>query len=104
MTTQVPDVLFVCAHKAGRSQMAAALLNRRVAGRVRVRSGGSAPATELNAQVVEAMREIGIDITNESPKALSDESPRATDVVVALIRAMTPWWAHLCSKPGVLLG
>lgn len=82
MTEALPEVLFVCVHNAGRSQMAAALLDRRAAGRVRVRSAGSTPANELNPQVVEAMREIGIDISKEFPKPLTDESVRAADAVI----------------------
>lgn len=60
---QVPEVLFVCVHNAGRSQMAAALLDHHAAGRVHVRSAGSQPATELNPAVVAAMDEIGLDIS-----------------------------------------
>ena len=84
MTKELPEVLFVCVHNAGRSQMAAALLHERAAGRVRVRSAGSTPAKELNPRVVEAMREIGIDISRELPKPLTDESVRAADVVVTM--------------------
>lgn len=82
--TDVPEVLFVCVHNAGRSQMAAGLLNERAGGKVRVRSAGSAPAHELNPLVVEAMREIGIDISHEFPKPLSDEFVRAADVVITM--------------------
>jgi arsenate reductase (thioredoxin) len=84
MKAQVPEVLFVCVHNAGRSQMAAALLDRLGGGRVRVRSAGSEPARSLNPTVVEAMREIGIDISREFPKPLSDESVRAADVVITM--------------------
>ena len=84
MKATVPEVLFVCVHNAGRSQMAAALLDRLGAGRVRVRSAGSEPARSLNPSVVEAMREVGIDISPEFPKALSDESVRAADVVITM--------------------
>jgi protein-tyrosine-phosphatase len=80
----VPDVLFVCVHNAGRSQMAAALLDRLGAGRVRVRSAGSEPARSLNPSVVEAMREVGIDISREFPKPLSDEAVRAADAVITM--------------------
>ena len=80
----VPEVLFVCVHNAGRSQMAAALLDRYAAGRVRVTSAGSEPARSLNPTVVEAMREVGIDISREFPKALSDESVQAADVVITM--------------------
>src|SRR6202521_5002594 len=82
--SQVPEVLFVCVHNAGRSQMAAALLNLRAAGRVQVRSAGSEPASKLNPRVVEAMREIGVDISQEFPKPLTDEVVRAADVVVTM--------------------
>jgi arsenate reductase (thioredoxin) len=84
MTEELPDVLFVCVHNAGRSQMAAALLHQKAAGRVRVRSAGSTPANELNPRVVEAMSEIGIDISREFPKPLTDEFVRAADVVITM--------------------
>jgi arsenate reductase len=84
MTKDVPEVLFVCVHNAGRSQMAAGLLHERAGGRVIVRSAGSTPANELNPKVVEAMREIGIDISRELPKPLTDESVRAADVVITM--------------------
>jgi len=80
----VPEVLFVCVHNAGRSQMAAALLNHRSHGDVHVRSAGSAPAAEINPAVVEAMAEIGVDLTQEFPKPLTDEVVRAADVVVTM--------------------
>jgi arsenate reductase len=80
----VPEVLFVCVHNAGRSQMAAALLDRHAGGRVRVRSAGSVPAASLNPRVVEAMSEIGIDISREFPKPLSDDVVRAADVVITM--------------------
>jgi protein-tyrosine-phosphatase len=80
----VPEVLFVCVHNAGRSQMAAGLLNQRAEGRVHVRSAGRTPAHELNPGVVEAMREIGIDISQEFPKPLSDDFVRAADVVITM--------------------
>jgi arsenate reductase (thioredoxin) len=80
----VPEVLFVCVHNAGRSQMAAALLDRRAGGAVRVRSAGSDPSAHLNPAVVEAMREVGLDISTEFPKPLSDESVEAADVVITM--------------------
>jgi arsenate reductase (thioredoxin) len=80
----VPEVLFVCVHNAGRSQMAAALLDRLGAGRVRVRSAGSEPARSLNPSVVEAMREVGIDVSLEFPKPLSDGAVRAADTVITM--------------------
>lgn len=79
-----PEVLFMCVHNAGRSQMAAALLERHAAGRVIVRSAGSAPAGEVNPSVVAAMAEVGIDISGELPKPLTDEVARAADVVVTM--------------------
>jgi protein-tyrosine-phosphatase len=82
--TAVPQVLFVCVHNAGRSQMAAALLSKYGEGRIEVRSAGSAPAESLNPAVVEAMREIGIDLTRERPKLLTTESVEASDVVVTM--------------------
>jgi len=81
---EVPEVLFVCVHNAGRSQMAAGLLDKRGAGRIRVRSAGSTPAAELNPRVVEAMQEIGIDISHEFPKPLTDEFVKAADVVITM--------------------
>ena len=77
-----PEVLFVCVHNAGRSQMAAGLLSLRSGGRVHVRSAGSAPADEINPAVVEAMNEIGVDMAQEFPKPLTDEVVRAADVVI----------------------
>jgi arsenate reductase len=81
---QRPEVLFVCVHNAGRSQMAAGLLDHHAAGRVVVRSAGSAPAAEIDPAVVEAMREMGIDISQEYPKPLIDESVQASDVVITM--------------------
>jgi arsenate reductase len=84
MTGQAAEVLFVCVHNAGRSQMAAALLERKGGDHVRVRSAGSEPADRLNPAVVEAMSEIGIDITAERPKKLEDDMVRASDVVITM--------------------
>jgi len=81
---RLPEVLFVCVHNAGRSQMAAALLFRRAAGRVRVRSAGSTPANEINPAVVAAMDEAGIDLSAEFPKPLTGEAVEAADVVVTM--------------------
>ena len=81
---EVPEVLFVCVHNAGRSQMAAGILSKRAAGRIHVRSAGSTPAHELNPRVVEAMQEIGIDISQEFPKPLTDEFVKAADVVITM--------------------
>ena len=82
--TGIPEVLFVCVHNAGRSQMAAGLLAHHAKGRVSVRSAGSAPANEINAAVVAAMAEVGVDITQEFPKPLTDEFARAADVLVTM--------------------
>ena len=86
MTTEAakPQVLFVCVHNAGRSQMAAALLNRYGAGRINVRSAGSAPTDEINPVVVQAMAEIGVDIAEEAPRRLSSDDVEASDVVVTM--------------------
>jgi protein-tyrosine-phosphatase len=79
-----PEVLFVCVHNAGRSQMAAALLAHIGGDRVRVTSAGSAPAGEVNQAVVEAMAEIGLDLSHELPKPLTDDAARAADVVITM--------------------
>lgn len=81
---KTPEVLFVCVHNAGRSQMAAGLLERRAEGRIRVLSAGSEPADQLNPAVVEAMEEIGIDISAERPKRLENEMVRESDVVITM--------------------
>ncbi len=80
----IPEVLFVCTHNAGRSQMAAALLDRQGAGRVRVRSAGSQPTSQLNPAVVQAMAEIGLDISRELPKRLMTDQVRAADIVITM--------------------
>ena len=80
----VPEVLFVCIHNAGRSQMAAALLEHHAQGRVRVRSGGSAPADRINPAALAAMQEIGIDMSRERPKLMTDDAVQASDVVVTM--------------------
>ena len=82
--TTTPSVLFVCVHNAGRSQMAAALLNHYAAGRVEVRSAGSAPADAINPAVREAMAEVGIDISAEHPKLLTTDAVEASDVVITM--------------------
>jgi len=81
---EVPEVLFVCVHNAGRSQMAAGLLAKLGEGRVHVRTAGSAPADEINPMAVEAMNEVGVDLSTEFPKPLSDELVRAADVVITM--------------------
>lgn len=82
--SDAPEVLFVCVHNAGRSQMAAALLRHHARGRVRVSSAGSTPADEVNRAVVEAMREVGIDISHAVPRRLADGDVRDADVVVTM--------------------
>ena len=84
MSRPVPQVLFVCVHNAGRSQMAAALLTRHAGDRVRVRSAGSTPAEALNPAVVLAMAEVGLDIVRERPKKLEVDAVRASDVVITM--------------------
>jgi arsenate reductase (thioredoxin) len=79
-----PEVLFVCVHNAGRSQMAAGLLQRKAGDRVSVLSAGSEPADQLNPAVVEAMNEVGIDISAERPKKLEDGMVREADVVITM--------------------
>jgi L-amino acid N-acyltransferase YncA/protein-tyrosine-phosphatase/DNA-binding transcriptional ArsR family regulator len=80
----VPEVLFVCVHNAGRSQMAAALLDHHAQGRVHVRSAGSDPADQINPAVVAAMAEWGIDLSREFPKPLTDEVVQAADAVITM--------------------
>ncbi len=80
----VPSVLFVCVHNAGRSQMAAALLDHEAQGRVQVTSAGSQPAAELNPAVVAAMAEIGLDLSREFPQPLTGEQVQSADVVITM--------------------
>jgi arsenate reductase (thioredoxin) len=84
ITKEVPEVLFVCVQNAGRSQMAAGLLDRMAEGRVHVRSAGSEPGDRINPNVVEAMAEIGVDISKEFPKPMTDEVVRAADAVITM--------------------
>jgi arsenate reductase (thioredoxin) len=84
IVSDVPEVLFVCVHNAGRSQMAAALLDHHAKGRVHVRSAGSDPADQINPAVAAAMDEWGIDLSREFPKPLTDEFVRAADVVITM--------------------
>jgi arsenate reductase len=84
VTKEVPEVLFVCVHNSGRSQMAAALLDKLAEGRVHVRSAGSDPAHDLNPNAIEAMDEVGVDISKEFPKPLTDEVVRAADAVITM--------------------
>jgi len=84
MTKEMPEVLFVCVHNAGRSQMAAGLVKLRSDGRINVRSAGSDPGEAINPAVVEAMDEVGVDMSEEFPKPLTDEVVRAADVVITM--------------------
>ena len=84
LVKEVPEVLFVCVHNAGRSQMAAALLDHHAGGKVHVRSAGSTPADEINPAVVTVMDEVGLDLTKEFPKPLTTETVQAADVVVTM--------------------
>jgi arsenate reductase len=77
-------VLFVCVHNAGRSQMAAGLVKLRSQGRIHVRSAGSAPAEEINPAAVQAMAELGIDLSEEFPKPLTNDAVSAADVVITM--------------------
>ena len=79
-----PSVIFVCVHNAGRSQMAAAFLTHLAGDRVEVRSAGSAPADSINPAVVEAMKELGIDISHEQPKVLTTFAVEQSDVVITM--------------------
>jgi protein-tyrosine-phosphatase len=84
ITKDVPEVLFVCVQNAGRSQMAAALTDHYSDGRVHVRSAGSEPGEEINPNVVAAMDELGIDLSKEFPKPMTDEVVRAADAVITM--------------------
>jgi arsenate reductase (thioredoxin) len=83
-TLKKPSVLFVCVHNAGRSQMAAAFLTSLAGGRIEVRSAGSQPADKINPAAVEAMAEVGIDMSQESPKILTTEAVKESDVVITM--------------------
>lgn len=82
--TTKPSVLFICVHNAGRSQMAAGFLRDLAGDRIEVRSAGSMPADQINPTAVEAMSELGIDITAEHPKVLTTEAVQASDVVITM--------------------
>jgi arsenate reductase (thioredoxin) len=82
--SSAPEVLFVCVHNAGRSQMAAGLVKLRSGGRIVVRSAGSDPAETVNPVVVEAMAELGVDIRQELPKALTRDAVEISDVVITM--------------------
>jgi protein-tyrosine-phosphatase len=79
-----PEVLFVCVHNAGRSQMAAGLVKLRSEGRIHVRSAGSTPGEEINPNAITALEELGVDMSEEFPKPLTDEVVRAADVVITM--------------------
>jgi arsenate reductase (thioredoxin) len=83
-TSQPPEVLFVCVHNAGRSQIAAGLLKLRAGSKISVRSAGSAPADTLNPSVIQAMAELGVDLTDEAPQQLTDDAVRSADVVITM--------------------
>ena len=82
--TKVPSVLFVCVHNAGRSQMAAVLLDHEARGRVRVTSAGSQPASQVNPAVAQVMAEIGLDLSREFPKMLTADQVQAADIVITM--------------------
>ncbi|MEU8270062.1 arsenate reductase ArsC [Sphaerisporangium sp. NPDC049002] len=82
--SDLPEVLFVCVHNAGRSQMAAALLDHHAGGRVTVRSAGSAPAQAINPAVIAVMNELGLDLTKAFPKPLTTDAVQAADVVITM--------------------
>ncbi|MGI8308852.1 hypothetical protein [Saccharopolyspora hattusasensis] len=82
--SRTPEVLFVCVHNAGRSQMAAALLQHHAQGKVAVRSAGSAPAETLNPAVLAVMGELGLDLSAEFPKKLTTDAVEAADVVITM--------------------
>ena len=84
MLRGMPEVLFVCVHNAGRSQMAAALLDHLSDGSVTVRSAGSEPAARVNPVVIAAMEEIGLDVSREFPKPLTGDAVQAADVVITM--------------------
>jgi arsenate reductase len=84
VTAERPQVLFVCVHNAGRSQIAAAFLSRLGDGRIDVRSAGSIPASEIHPVVLEAMEEVGIDLSRERPKRIDDAAVRDSDVVITM--------------------
>ena len=84
MFAERPEVLFVCVHNAGRSQMAAGFLLKLAGDRVKVRTAGSEPADEINPVAVQAMREVGVDLSERSPKPLTNEYVREADIVITM--------------------
>ncbi|QGZ52390.1 phosphotyrosine protein phosphatase [Streptomyces sp. QHH-9511] len=83
-TAPLASVLFVCVHNAGRSQMAAGFLNHLAGDRIEVRSAGSVPGDQVNPSAVEAMREVGVDISGQKPKVLTTEAVQASDYVITM--------------------
>ncbi|MFD4139414.1 MULTISPECIES: arsenate reductase ArsC [unclassified Streptomyces] len=83
-STPAASVLFVCVHNAGRSQMAAGFLSHLAGDRVEVRSAGSLPADQVNPAAVEAMKEVGVDISAQQPKVLTTEAVQASDYVITM--------------------
>ena len=79
-----PEILFVCVHNAGRSQMAAGLVKLRSGGKIHVRSAGSDPGEVINPAVIDAMGELGVDMSEEFPKPLTDDAVQAADVVITM--------------------
>jgi arsenate reductase len=84
VTRRAPVVLFLCVHNAGRSQMAAGLMARHAEGRVVVLSAGTDPAEHLNPAVVQVMAEVGVDITAQRPRALTDEDGTRADTIITM--------------------
>ncbi len=84
MTSHIPNVLFVCVHNAGRSQMAAALLEHYAEGRVTVHSAGSQPADQLNPAVLKVMAELGLDLSRALPRSLTTDGVEAADVLITM--------------------
>jgi len=84
MYPERPQVLFACVHNAGRSQIAAGFVDKLAGDRVSVRTAGSEPADQINPVVVEAMEEVGVDLSREFPKPLTDDALRAADVVITM--------------------
>ncbi|MET8127821.1 arsenate reductase ArsC [Streptomyces sp. NPDC005065] len=84
MTAPLASVLFVCVHNAGRSQMAAGFLNHLASDRIEVRSAGSIPGDQVNPAAVEAMKEVGVDISDQKPKVLTTEAVQASDYVITM--------------------
>jgi protein-tyrosine-phosphatase len=82
--TKIASVMFVCVHNAGRSQMAQGFLQHLAGDRIEVRSSGTMPGNQVNPSAVEAMAELGIDISNATPKVLTDEDVRASDYVITM--------------------